>query len=403
MLYFSQILNSKIEDSSDKVVGRLKDILVKPEHGQYPPLGFLLVKGRDKSEFLVPYEYVENLSREEITLKKRFETIEVKTGEQEGYVNLNKDVLDQQIVDVAGARVVRVNDLKLGAAGDVMSVLGIDVSTRGLMRRLGLTWLDIFHLLKVHLIDWRKAQPIKGQVHLSMMAKNLNHLHPADLANIVEDLNVRQGGRIMVSLDAKEAAKVVEELNPHLQKMLINHLGPEQAAKIIEKMSVDEIVDLIQLFPKAEAQNLLALLQNGKLKKVEKLIKYKEDSAGGLMTMEFLSARPDWTVERTIEEVRTSSQNLRSVLFIYVVDEQGVFIGPVSLRNVLLADKDTLLKKLVKPNDYLPTLHPYDSLEEVVNKMTKYNLYTAAVVDSDKKMVGMVAIDDVMRCLAPKA
>lgn len=403
MLYFSQILNSKIEDSADVIVGRLKDILIKPEHGQYAALAFLLVKSA-RVEYFIPYEMVENLSGKEITLKCRREKIPAADiNEEAGYIYLNRDVLDQQIVDVGGARVVRVNDLKLGAVEDKMSVLGIDVSTKGLLRRLNFDWFDVFDAFKVHLIDWRKVQPIKGTIHLNTMAKNLNRLHPADLANVIEDLNVKQGGKIVVSLDANEAAKVVEELDPHLQKMLVNHLGPERAAKIIEKMSVDEIADLIQLFPKAEAQALLAQLKNGKMKKVEKLISYEEDTAGGLMTMDFVMARPDWTVEKTIAEIRSASQNLRSVLFVYVVNNDGNFIGPVSLRSLLLSDRDVYINKLAKPNEYLTTLHPDDSLDIVVNKMTKYNLYTAAVVDAERKMLGMVSIDDVMRCLAPKA
>ena len=234
MLYLSQILNSKVKDSSDKTIGRLKDILVKPKAGAYVPLVFLLIAGRHGREFFAPYEYVENLSKEEISLKSLFANI-VTDKPKEEYAYLNRDVLDQQIVDVEGARVVRVNDLKLGEFEDKMSVLGIDISNKGLLRRLGVERFDLFNLMEPQFIDWRKAQPIKGILKLDTISKDLTKLHPADLANIVEDLSLKQGGKLVRTLDAEMAAKVFEEIEPAVKKILVSHLGPEKASKIIEK------------------------------------------------------------------------------------------------------------------------------------------------------------------------
>ena len=201
----------------------------------------------------------------------------------------------------------------------------------------------------------------------------------------------------------RDAAKVMEELNPHLQKILVTHLGPERAARIIEKMSSDEIVDLMQLFTEREAKPILSLIQTGKLKKVEKLIKYEDDTAGGLMTADFITALPDWTAEQTIEEIRRHSPNMRSILFVYVVDELGKFLGPTSLRKLILARKDQKISELYKPADNLTVLHPDNTVEEIVTIMTKYDLYSAVVLSEDRKILGVVGIDDVMRCLAPKA
>ena len=403
MLYLSQILGSRVEDSADEVVGRLQDILVLSQSGVYSPLFFLLVKTKKKSEtILVPYEYVENLSRQTIDLKVPFNKIALGSSDV-GQTYINRDVLDQQIVDVGGARVVRVNDLALGMFEDAMCVLGVDVSFKGILRRLGFPGLDSLGWLKAHLIDWRKTQPIKGTLKLDTISKDLTKLHPADLANIVEDLSVKHGRKLVRSLDSRAAAKVIEELEPRLQKILINYLGPEKAAGIIEKMSVEEIADLMQLFPRAEAQQFLSFLQNGKLKKVQRLIGYKEDTAGGLMSTDFVSAEPDWTVERAIEEVKSASPAMRSIIFIYVTDEDGKFLGPVSVRNLLVADKDILLKELMKPVELLHTLKPSDDIDGVVNMMTKYDLFSAVVLDAGGKLIGVVSIDDVMRCLAPKA
>ncbi len=401
MLYLSQILNSKVTDSSDKAVGRLKDILIKSKAGVYSPLDFLLIKDRQGKEFCIPYEYVENLSKEEVSLKSLFENIATDIPDDES-TYLMRDVMDQQIVDVAGARVVRVNDLKIGLFENRMSVLGIDVSFRGLMRRLGLTGLDIFNLLPVKLIDWRKAQKVRGVLKLDTISDELKRLHPADLANIVEDLSLRQSAKLMKTLDVTFAAQIVEEMDPNAQKMLVNYLGPEKAAKIIEKMSPDEIADLIHALSKTEAKHLLSYLQNGKLKKVEKLIKYEEDTAGGLMTPDFMTGRPEWTVKKTIEEIKKLSPSMRSMLYVYVTTEEGVFVGAVSLRRLLTAENKQTLGDLIKRLPNTSTLKTDQKLRSIVHVMTKYNLYTAAVLDENKKMVGMVAIDDVMRHISPK-
>ncbi len=402
MLYLSQILNNRVEDSADRYVGRLMDILVKSEPGTYSPLMYLVVR-RKKEDFIIPYSFVENLSKADVSLKTLFEKLEYAQIDPEEYTSLNRDVIDQQIVDVAGARVVRVNDLSIGMLENKHHILGIDISAKGLLRRLGIAHFDLFGLLKVNLLDWRVVQPVKGALKVDQLSKGLQRLHPADLANIIEDLSIKQGGKLVDSLDSKEAAKVIEELDPHLQKVLIKHLGPEKASKIIEKMSIDEIVDLMQILPYYEAKDYLSNLQHGKLRTIENLIAYEEDTAGGLMTTDYITAPPEWTVGRVIEEIRAVSGALRSILFIYVVDADDKLLGPVSMRNLLISNDDVKLADLLKPAELLSTLKPEDKLDEIVNIMTKYNLYTATVLDGSGKLLGIVSIDDVMRCLAPKA
>ena len=402
MFYLSQILNSKVEDSADEMVGRLSDLLIKPKAGEYSPLVYAVIKSRNK-HFFIPYNQIEVLSPSEVSLKVLKSKIEETGINENDFTFLKRDVLDQQIVDIKGARVVRVNDLKLGIFEEKMSVIGIDVSSKGLFRRLGVASLDFLDLLKVNLIDWRNAQPVKGTLKLDTLSKDLKKLHAADLANIIEDLNVSHGSRLVRSLDIKEAAKVIEEMDPSLQKILISHLGPEKATKIIEKMSSDEIVDLLQLLPAAQANQYLKRLQGGRLKKVQGLLEYEDDTAGGLMTTDFVVAEPDWSVERAVEEIRSASPGLRSILFIYVVDENGKFLGPASLRNLLLADKNKKMRDLLKPVDTLVTLKPENDMKEMVEIMTKYDLYTVAVLDNNGKLLGVVAIDDVMRQIAPEA
>jgi len=403
MLYLSQILGSKVLDSSDTKVGRVKDVLITQQSGIYSPLRYLMVKNGTQVAY-IPYEYVENLNVSEISLRSLIAKIPQAKPELGDFIFLNKHVMDQQIVDVEGARVVRVNDLKLGNFEDKMCVLGIDVSSKGLLRRLGIAQFDVFNLLKVKLIDWRKAQTVRGNLlKLDTISKDLIHLHPADLANIIEDLSLKQGGKLVKTLDAEVAAKVMEEIEPAVRKILVGYLGAEKAAQIIEKMSADEIADLLQILPQEDRERFLSLLQNGKLKKVERLIHYPKNTAGGLMNTDYMSVSQDWTAAQAMEEIRRVYPSMRSVLYVYAVDKQDILKGTVSLRRLINAKPESKLKDIMKRVQRRSVLRPNQGIREIVSMMTKYNLYTTAVVDEKNRMIGMVAIDDVMRCLAHKA
>jgi len=405
MPYLSHLLNSKVQDSADEVIGRLKDILITPKPGEYDPLEFLVIKTkRPKKIVYIPYDYVENLSREEISLKSIFSNINQLAAPPEGSVFLRREILDQQIVDMAGARVVRVSDLRLGIFADKMSVIGVDISNRGLMRRLGIEKLGIFRLLKVHLVDWRQTKPVKGTLKLDIASKDLNKLHPADLANIIEDLSLKHGSQLVVSLDVKDAAKVLEEVDPHLQKILVKYLGPSQASKILAQMSADEIVDLMKTLTKKEAKSYLEQMQDqGVAEKVENLIKYPDDTAGGLMSLDYMTVRLDWTVQQTIEEIKKASPEFRSILYLYATDEENHFFGAISLRRLIISEPTQKLKELLKPYPATSILKPHQKFTEIMNIMTKYNLFTAVVLDRKRRLLGIVHIDDIMRNIVPDA
>jgi len=404
MPYLSQLLDNKIMDSADTVIGRLEDILVMPKPNEYVPLEFLVVKVKGKKEFdYIPYEYVETFTSNEISLKFLAKKIPFQKTVDEKFLHLRKHVFDQQIVDLSGARVVRVNDLRIGNFSGEMCVLGIDVSTKGLLRRLKIEWLDLFDLLKVHLIDWREAQPLQGSLKLDKVVENLQHLHPADLANIIEDLNMKHRNNLVQSLGAQNAANVFEEVTPELQKILIKHWGPRKSSRILSQVSAEEIADLMKTLPEDEAQTFISYLKDNKAKNVKTLIEYEDDTAGGLMTTDFVSAHLDWTIVRAINEVKKLSNTLRSIVYIYVIDDKGIFCGPVSMRTLLISSHRKKLSSLVKDFSISSVLHPEYKLDKIIEIMTKYDLYTSAVVDENNKLLGVVSIDDIMRHLFPHA
>ncbi len=405
MPYISELLNNKITDSSDAVVGKLKDILISPKEGFFPPLEYLAVRTAAGQQKFVPFAEVANFNSSQISLKGLFNKAALAELPPGHYTYLKKGVLDQQIVDVAGTRVVRVNDLRIGVVDNKLSVLAIDASFRGLLRRLGLrqTFLGL-PFFGVRLIDFRQARFLEGRADLQLTssAEQLSRLHPADLANIVEELDVKSGSSLLESLDSAEAAKVLEEVDPGLQTVLVKYLGPAKAGRILAQMSSDEFVDLLKTLSGREARALLAQL-GGKHQSAQKLLSYPDNTAGGLMTVDYVSVRPDWTVAQAVEEIRKYSDRMRSIVFIYITEADGSFLGVLSLRRLLLAKPDVRMQDLAKRFPNHAALKPHDKIETIVKLMTKYNLYTAAVLDRGKKLVGIVTIDDIMRQLFPTA
>lgn len=407
MPYISELLDNTVYDSSDIRVGKLQDILIlRPQEGQFEPLEFLAIRENFGSrESFVPFSQVANFTGSQITLKGQFSKMAQAGRPPGGYIGLKKDVLDRQVVDISGTRVVRVNDLRIGVVNEKMCVLAIDSSFRGLLRRIGLGGDVWDKFAKVNLIDWRQAQLIDGasDVHVSEVAENLGHLHPADIANIVEDLDIKQGSKLLASLDDKEAAKVFEELDPQLQNIFVNYLGSEKVSRILSHLPTDEFVDLVKTFSTEEARQILSRIKNGRRGSVEKLLAYPDNTAGGLMSTEYVAARPDWTVGRVTEEIRNLSDSLRSIIYVYVTEEDGKFRGVVSLRRLLIASPEESMGALAKPLAAYASLKPRDKMSKIIQLMTRYNLYTSVVLDKDKKLVGVVTIDDVMRQQYPAA
>ncbi len=403
MPYLSQVINNRIEDAADNYVGRLKDILIKPSSGQYDPVKLILVKSKS-GDFCVDFKYVDNFTKKDLSVNVLGDKLVKMEIPKNDYTWIVRDILDKQIVDIEGARVVRVNDLRLNKIKGDTNVVAIDISFKGLLRRLGFSWVDVFNILKVNLIDWSKAQTVEGGVKIQTLAKELDTLHPADLANIIEDLTLKQREELVSSMDEKSAAEVVEELDPELQKILFNNLGPKKASNILKKMSIDEIVDLMQVLPKNEVDEYLSYLEKHQKKSVEVLIEYDDDTAGGLMTTDYVKTLPDWDLNRVVDVIKEKSSGMRSLLYVYVVDKDNKFLGAVSLRRLLLTeDKTKKVSEVFKPLSAISVLGVDDDMDDIMELMTKYNLFTAAVLDESGGMLGIVTIDDVMRELKPNA
>lgn len=403
MLFLSHILNARIADSADNVVGKLIDIMSYPNGDKFPAVAALVYKeSRSKLIKTIPLSYVENLGPAEITLNtliNKVKPCEIATGD----LWLARDVLDKQIVDLEGTRVVRANDLRFGSINGKLHVLGIDVSTRGILRRLGLDRLKIFSFLKPAFIDWEKVQIVGKSLKLSTLSNHLVKLHPADLANIVEDLNLRQSENLMQALDTHTVAKVVEELDPEVKHHILKQFDEKRLAKVMSHLSTDELVDYLKSLPKTERHSIISGLGERKKMAVQQFIRYRDDTAGGLMTTEFIKAESTWSVAETREFIRKMSPFLRSIYFAYVINEKNELLGTVSLRTLLISSPHDKLNKIMKHIRRFHSVNVGAGINEIGRIMTKYNLLSLAILDQDRRLVGVVTVDDIMRRFLPHA
>lgn len=403
MFFLSHLLGADIIDSADDKLGRVIDVISRPNGDKYPAVVAIAYKEKtSKGPKALNLDYVENIGKDEITLNTKADKLQP-FSVKETDLWLSRDVLDKQIVDLQGTRVVRVNDLRLGVAEKELRVLGIDVSTRGLLRRLGIDRWGIFSFLKPVFIDWEKVQIVGKSLKLSKVSDELVRLHPADLANILEDLNPHQSHRLMHALDAKTAAKVFEELEPEAKQHIMRSFDEEKLSGVLSHVPVDELVDYIKTLHKADRKKLLASISEKRKKTVQEFLHYEDDTAGGLMTTEFIKASPNWTVAETREHVREMSESLRSINFVYVVNEKNELLGIVSMRSLIVYPPAEKLKHIMKKVRSHQAVHVDSPIKIIARIMNKYNLHTVAVLDSERKLLGLVTVDDILHRILPKS
>jgi len=403
MLFLSQFLNVPLVDSADVVVGRLVDFIARPGENGYPHiLGIAYRDYATKTEKSLAYESVENLGGGEITLEttiqkaKPFEILPTD-------IWIKKHILDKQIVDLEDTRVVRANDVRLGISEGQLHVIGIDISVRGLIRRLGFDKFRLFSFIQPVFIDWAKVQMVGRSLKLTKVSRELVKLHPADLANVLESLSPRHSGSLIRSLDPAIAAKVFQELKAEHKRDIFKAFDPQQLEGILAHLPADEVVDYLRLLAKDERQKILGSLGENKKKTVEEFLHYADNTAGGLMTTEFIKISHTWTVAETIQYIRKISKAFRAILFIYVVNDKGNFLGVVSLRTLIVSSPSDPIEKVMKRIKLHQNVHPEASIHEVANLMTRYNLMSLAVLDHSNKLLGVIMVDDLLGKLVPQA
>ncbi|MGD0918748.1 MAG: CBS domain-containing protein [Thermodesulfobacteriota bacterium] len=407
--FFSDFLNRGVYNPLGQKIGKLSD-LVAERAEPYPMIIGIVVRtrGRQKRIYL-PWEKTVRIEPQ-ITLSEDELRDYQSSLPEKDIVLLREEVMDRQIVDTFGAKVVRVNDLHFLRVNSNLRLVHVDVGFRGLMRRVGwekmvdqaLRWLFSYDLPN-QFISWKYVQLLSGSdlLQLNVSQKKLSHLHPADLADIIEDLSGRERSAIFHALDTETAADALEEIDPKIQKSLIEEIPVEKASDIVEEMSPSDAVDLLADLPEERAEEILEGMEQEKAEDLRELLVHPEKTAGGLMTTAYLSLTPGVTVEGAVAELKTKASNLDIIDYIYVVDEEEVLQGVVSIRDLLTAQSHQSLSGIQAPR--VVSVKPDADENEVVEAFAKYGFRALPVVDEGNRLRGVIGFRSVLEVLAPDA
>jgi len=402
MLYLSQMLGKPVFDSNGEEIGRISDLAIQTKE-VFPRITSLAFLGPSKTPFMVSWrKYVENYEDEKILLNVpayeiRFSYL------QPDEILLARDLLNKQIVDTQGLKVVRVNDLKLSSSRNQLRLLGAEVGFRGILRGLNPVFerfvLAIAKLFKrpidENIIAWNYMELVDrdlSNVKLSMSHKRLSELHPADVADILEQLEPRQRALVFEHLDSQQAAETFSELEDEFQTDMIDDLTEHKAAGLLALMDPDDAADILGDLSYDKAETLLWLMGVQDQKRIRSLLGYKEKTAGGIMTPEFVAINENATVGETIEKLRNLDEDHEAVHYVYTVDEDNKLTGALSWRSLVLADNSRQVYDLATRD--LITVSPDEDQESVVEAISKYGLLAMPVVDENDKLLGIVTVDD---------
>ncbi len=407
---YAQFLNKDVLDQEARFIGRVWDIAVK--FGEiYPKASELIVvRGFLKREFTtVSWELVDRID-ESIFVKPKISDLKFERTAQNYDFLLRRDVMDQQVVDTYNQKVIRVNDIHLLKVDNDLHLAHVDIGLRGLIRRLGFeTAVDFCvklirpnakYLMRQSFISWKYIQPVSispvsKTMKVSVPQKQLSDIPPADLSQIMMDLDGNQRLAFFRTLDLKTKADIFENLDFEDQKFLLKELDKKEAAQVLSEMSSDEATDLLEHLPQDMVRNLLTLMESGRARKLSTLLGYSGDSAGGIMTTDFVSLPETATVEEAIEFVRTKTADLDYVYYIYIVNDKNTLKGTTTIRKLLRSGDP---KQPIIETAYPKTIYVYlhDGTKQVAYLFDKYKSSALPVVDEKKVIQGVITIDDVL-------
>jgi sporulation protein YlmC with PRC-barrel domain len=404
------LLGTPVTDAQGHLRGRLKDIAVAtgPDAGK---VAGLVLKTRAGLSIVPSQEIMETPAG---TLELRSSGALVPLKDEGNYLYLQQDLVDRQIIDIHGRKVVRVNDVDLEwmghGAAHLLRVAEVEVGLRGAFRRVFKGLLPRASLESLSRkfaprgIPWQFVDVIEvdpaRRVKLRIEYERLAEMHPSDLAEILEDLAPAEREAVFTSLDEEVAAETLEEVDPKLQKALLEKLDEERIADIVEEMDPGAAADLLAELSEEQSDAILEEMEPEERQEVEELLEFDENSAAGCMTTDFVHVRADATVAQAVHTLREFDGDPESVTAVYLLDEKRILRGVVSLARLVMAQPESRLSVLAEPRvlSCPADLHQNDLAE----MFDKYNLHALPVVDTQGRMVGEVQADHVISFLREK-
>jgi CBS domain-containing protein len=408
MAFFSELLNIPITDVDGSRVGVLDDVIARQQSDTKHPVVVAIVLRTQKEKFLISFSDLAVLISSAIPLRIRLDEL-IPFQPLEGDIFLARDVLDKQIIDTNGARVVRVNDIQLVRVNGSVYISNVDIGGLGLLRRIGLNKiaekLDKKDNQKPakNYISWDFVELLLRDqfMRLKVPGEKISDLHPADIAEILSDLKQSESGQILETLDIEQLADALEEVEPEFQASLIKGMTDEKVADVLEEMSPDEAADLLAELPQERSKGLLELMEDEEAADVRRLLEYDEDTAGGLMTTDIVTIRPNLTAAQAIDALRASDIEASSLFYVYVTDHDNHLDGVFSVSDLILAKPKTPVIDLMYK--HVVSAKVSDKQEKLAQAVAKYNLMAIPVVDEENHLLGMVTTDDALDKIIPTA
>ena len=406
-LFVSEILKKQVLDPKGEELGRVRDVVVV--RGEPFPKVSSLVIEKKKRLYSVPWSDLSIFNKRIISAKIYGENLQLNQFSETDLL-IVRDVFDKQIVDANGAKVVRVNDVKLEGFHSEAILVAVDVGMRGIMRRLGFERggedvMRIFHKRLPHnLISWAYIQPLEPKltkISLTVPRQMVSELHPADIADIISQVSHKEGASFFTGLDVETAAEALSELQPDVQAAIITGMDTDKAADIIEEMPPDEAADVLSDLPMDKAKEILEQIEKEEAEDIQELLSHEEDTAGGLMTNVFIAYPPEITVKDAIDRFKKDAEEVETVYYIYVLNSEEKLLGVVSLRDLLLGDPASRLAEIMETK--LKTVTPDTDEVDVGEIVSKYNLVALPVVDTEGALLGIIAVDDILDRVLPPA
>jgi len=406
ILYLTELLGLKVYDLKGRKIGVVKDAALVPLIDAVRIDRYLV--GNGGSWLTVRHDQIESISLDGIRLRDEILT---PYHSDEYMLRMSRDLLDQQIIDAQGHKVVRVNDvtfeLRHDPAGDQLWVLEVDIGIRSIFRRLLQGFFPPRMVRKLqtgiapHSIRWEFCNILEPdpqrRLRLNISNRLLEDMHPADLADIVEDLSPQDREAIFENIDSEVAADALSEIDPDIQASILESLETEKAADIVEEMAPDEAADVLAELDDQISEDILGEMEHEPKSEVEELLEFAEDTAGGMMNTEYVALPENSTIADALNTLRDHEELMETLNTIFLVDEQDSLKGSVPIARLFLHDGATPLKSLA--SETLISAPVSESQDRLTELFDKYNLLALPVVGEDGKLAGVITADDIISVL----
>lgn len=398
-IYFSEIIGKNIFGDEGKKVGSLNNLVfVDGEEGA--EITHFITKTR---KGLKKFAWVNVASvGKRIFLKVKKDELEEKRF-LDSDLTVNEVLLDKQLVDTDGLKVIRVNDILLVKEGEQFFISSVAVGARSFLRRLGikLRKRTFSKIIKQDLVPWSYVQPLSlspTHIALSLKKSKINKVHPADIADLMEELSHSEREILFGTLDEETAAETLVEAEPEVQKSLFRRVKLKRLGRVLKRVSPDEMADFITVTSGERFSKILRQMDERVIKKVKRIVVYPHESAGGIMHTEFIAVPKDYTVAKTINFMRKMKE-IEEPFYIYVVDREGRLVGVLSPKRLMMASPRKKVSELMEEHMFYVNLKA--SLKKIAKTFSKYHVLALPVVDREKKLVGTVLVDDVFEEIVP--